>query len=115
MKMEHSNVAQWAKWVAYISEQTGQPVEFVDLRNPNDVRIQNGDLHLKLGIADTSLTRRLGRLTSVLAAIQPMRSRLEYVDLSLDNNIPLKVAKREKESKEAKERTSATAATTRPI
>ncbi|MBS2001429.1 MAG: FtsQ-type POTRA domain-containing protein [Candidatus Obscuribacterales bacterium] len=115
MKMDHSNVAQWAKWVAYISEQTGQPVEYVDLRNSNDVQIQNGDLHLKLGIADTSLTRRLGRLTSVLAAIQPMKSRLEYIDLSLDNNIPLKVSKKEKEAKDIKERTSATAATTHPI
>ncbi len=115
LKMEHANVAQWAKWVAYISEQTGQPVEYVDLRNSNDVQIQNGDLHLKIGIADTSLTRRLGRLTSVLAAIQPMKSRLEYIDLSLDNNIPLKVSKKEKDSKDSKERTSATAATTRPI
>ncbi len=115
MKMDHGNVAQWAKWVAYISEQTGEPVEYVDLRNSNDVQIQNGDLHLKLGIADTSLTRRLGRLTSVLAAIQPMKSRLEYIDLSLDNNIPLKVSKKEKEARDAKERTSATAATTRPI
>jgi cell division septal protein FtsQ len=115
MKLDHSNVAQWAKWVAYISEQTGQPVEYVDLRNANDVQIQNGDLHLKLGIADTSLTRRLGRLTSVLAAIQPMKSRLEYIDLSLDNNIPLKVSKKEKDSKDSKERTSATASTTRPI
>jgi hypothetical protein len=124
LKLDHTNVAQWAKWVGYISEQTGAPVEYVDLRNSNDVRIKNGDLNLKLGIADTSLTRRLGRLTSVLAAVQPMKSRLEYIDLSLDNNIPLKVAKKEKESKEskdAKERTSATAAaaataaTTRPI
>ena len=54
-KLDHSNVAQWAKWVAYISEQTGSPVDYVDLRNSNDVRIQNGDLHLKLGIADTTL------------------------------------------------------------
>ncbi|MBI2811285.1 MAG: FtsQ-type POTRA domain-containing protein [Candidatus Melainabacteria bacterium] len=121
LKLDHSNVAQWAKWVGYISEQTGEPVEYVDLRNSNDVRIKNGDLNLKLGIADTSLTRRLGRLTSVLAAVQPMKSRLEYIDLSLDNNITLKVAKKEKDSKEskdAKERTSATAATaatTRPI
>ncbi|CAN5420059.1 hypothetical protein BH10CYA1_BH10CYA1_02480 [soil metagenome] len=115
LKLNHLNVAQWAKWVGYISEQTGEPVEYVDLRNANDVRIKNGDLHLKLGIADTSLTRRLGRLTSVLAAVQPMKSRLEYIDLSLDNNIPLKVAKKERESKDAKERTSATAATTRPI
>jgi cell division septal protein FtsQ len=111
-KLSQTNVAQWAKWVGYISEQTGQPVQFVDLRQNNDVRVQNGDLYLKLGTADNTLTRRLGRLTSVLAAVQPMKSRIEYIDLSLDNNIPLKVAKKDKDSKE---RNSATAAITRPI
>ena len=49
---------------------------------------------LKLGTPDSTLTRRLGRFSSVMAAIEPLRSKLEYVDLGLDNNIPLKVAKK---------------------
>jgi hypothetical protein len=48
---------------------------------------------LKLGTPDTSLTRRLGRLTSVVAAVDPMKTKLEYIDLGLDNNIPMKLAK----------------------
>ncbi|HEY9679607.1 MAG TPA: FtsQ-type POTRA domain-containing protein [Drouetiella sp.] len=102
MKMTHADVAQWAKWVGYISAQTNEKVQYVDLRNSNDIRVQDGALYLKLGSADSTLTRRLGRLTSVLTAVQPMRSRLEYIDLSLDNNIPLKVAKKEKEAKDSK-------------
>lgn len=89
-----SQVGQWATWVAYIGEQTKEPVSFVDMRKPFDVTVQDGDLVLKLGTPDTTLTRRLGRLASVMSAIEPLRSKLEYVDLGLDNNIPLKVAKK---------------------
>jgi len=95
LKLSGADVSQWARWVAFITKQTGQPVQFVDMRTAFDVRVQNGDLSLKLGQPDATLTRRLGRLTSVLTAIEPLRGRLEYVDLSLDNNIPLKVAKKE--------------------
>jgi hypothetical protein len=31
----------------------------------------------------------------VLTAIEPLKGRLQYIDLSLDNNIPLKVAKKD--------------------
>jgi hypothetical protein len=113
LKMTSNDVVQWAKWVAFISEQTQQPVQFVDLRKPFDIRVQNGDLYLKLGTADTSLTRRLGRLTSVLAAVQPMKGRLEYIDLGLDNNIPLKVAK--KDLKERDRTATATASAGRSL
>jgi cell division septal protein FtsQ len=95
LKLTGADVSQWARWTAFITKQTGQPVQFVDMRIPYDVRVQNGDLSLKLGQPDATLTRRLGRLTSVLTAIEPLKGRLQYIDLSLDNNIPLKVAKKD--------------------
>ena len=45
------------------------------------------------GIPDASLTRRLGRLVSVLPAVEPIKEKLEYIDLGLDNSVPLKVNK----------------------
>lgn len=95
LKMTAHEVSQWASWITFISEQSHMPVQYIDMRSPFDVRVQNGDLYLKLGTPDTSLTRRLGRLTSVMSAIEPMKGQLEYVDLGLDNNIPLKVAKKD--------------------
>lgn len=94
LKLTSKTVSQWDSWCNFIAEQTGQPVEFVDLRKPFDVRVQDGDLNLKLGTPDGTLTRRLGRLSSVLTAIEPLKGKLEYVDLGLDNNIPLNVAKK---------------------
>jgi cell division septal protein FtsQ len=94
LKLTSTDIDQWASWVAYIGSLTKMPVESVDLRQPNDVRVVDGDLLLKLGTPDTTLGRRLGRLASVMTAIEPLRGKLEYVDLALDNNIPLKVAKK---------------------
>ncbi|HEY9776436.1 MAG TPA: FtsQ-type POTRA domain-containing protein [Planktothrix sp.] len=99
LKMTSKTVAQWASYVEFIKAQTGEPVAVLDLRHPYDIRVVDGDLYLKLGTADATLTRRLGRLTSILASVQPLKSRLEYIDLALDNNIPLKLAKKPIEGK----------------
>ena len=87
-------VSQWATWMSYIEAQTGRAVGCLDMRNPQDVRAQDGELYLKVGSADSTLTRRLGRLASLMPAIGPYRDRLEYIDLSLDNNMPLKLAQK---------------------
>lgn len=91
LKLNADTVKQWGTWISYIETQTGQPVEWVDLRLPYDVKVMNGDLLLKIGIPDTTLTHRLGRLTSIMGAIRAYKDRLEYVDLALENNIPLKL------------------------
>src|SRR5262249_2028064 len=49
-------VTQWATWIAYIEKQTQTQVQSIDLRNPQDVHLIAGDLFLKLGTADASLS-----------------------------------------------------------
>lgn len=93
LKMKAADVTQWASWCNYISQQTKMPVESINLIHPHDVIVENVEMKLKLGTPDTSLTRRLGRLTSVVTAVDPMKTKLEYIDLGLDNNIPMKLAK----------------------
>jgi cell division septal protein FtsQ len=97
-RLSEKQVGQWSDWCSLIAAQTGQTVDFIDLRSPYDVRVGNGDLYLKLGSADTGLTKRLGRLASVMPTVEPLRSKLEYIDLGLDNNIPLRVSKKSVQS-----------------
>jgi len=98
-KLNGKSVKQWASWIGFIKAQTGEPVQSVDMRHSYEISVQDGDLFLKLGTADGTLTRRLGRLSSIISTLQPLKSRLEYVDLGLDNNIPLKVAKKSLDGK----------------
>lgn len=89
-----NDVALWANWVAYISTQTQRPVEYVDLRKPANIEVRSGDLCLRLGSADSLLSKRLSRLPSVLPVLATLsKENIEYVDLSLDSNVPLKVSK----------------------
>lgn len=91
--LKEADVVRWANWIALTSAQTGLTVSSVDMRNPADIRVQSGDLKLKVGPADSGLSRRLGRLNSVMPVLSNYRERLEYIDLSLDNSVPLKIAK----------------------
>jgi cell division septal protein FtsQ len=94
LHLSSADVAQWATWIAQIEKQTKVAVDAVDLRDPLDAKVEDGDLYLKLGTADTTLTKRIGRLASVETAIEPIKGQIEYVDLGLDNNIPIKLAKK---------------------
>jgi hypothetical protein len=98
LHLSSKEVAQWATWIAYIEKQTARTVEIVDLRHVQDVRVQAGDLYLKLGSPDASLSRRLARLASLEGPIASVKDRLEYIDLGLDSNIPLKLAKKSENS-----------------
>lgn len=92
-QLKQDDVAKWADWLSLISAQTGAAVTAIDMQKPADITIATGDLHLRVGPADTGLTRRLGRLASVMPVLVDYRDRLEYIDLSLDNSVPLKIAK----------------------
>lgn len=117
-KMTPVDVKQWATWVTFIETQTKQPVLYVDMRKPFDVSVRTEQLALKIGIPDAALTQRLSRLTSILPTLQQYKDSLEYVDLALDNNIPLKICKNpegraaaEKAAAEAKAKLTGAAAT----
>lgn len=114
LKMTPADVKQWATWVTFIETQTKQPVDAVDMRKPFDVIAYTPTLTLKIGIPDAALTQRLGRLTSILPTLAQYQDTLEYVDLSLDNNIPLKVSKK-LEGKAAAEAKAAALAKTKVL
>ncbi len=88
-----TQVSQWANWLAYIEKETGKEIDTVDFRQSQDIQVICDDFYIKLGSADSSLTKRLYRLASVLAATKPVNSKIEYINLAIDNNIPIKLAK----------------------
>lgn len=93
-RFNDQDVAQWSNWVNFISTQAAHPVEFVDMRKANDIQVKVGDLRLRLGSADSMLSKRLSRLPSVLPVLATLKKEnIDYVDLSLDSNVPLKISK----------------------
>ena len=102
-------VKQWATWIGYIENQAGEKVQLVDLRRQYDVRVKTDKTLFRLGIPDTTLATRLGRISSIMETVAAYRDQLEYVDLALDNNIPLKLSKLVKDKKVATKTAAAAA------
>lgn len=93
MKLTAAQIANWNSWTAFISEQTGEQIALVDLRCPTAIKVSCPNIELHLGAADSSLTKRLGRLASVMPLTATLKNKLSYIDLSLDSNVPLKIAR----------------------
>jgi cell division septal protein FtsQ len=92
--MKESDIKQWALWTNYIVDETGQSVKYVDLREEDNIWVETDNLRLKLGSADINLNKRLGRLASVLPSLNTINQHVDYIDLSLDSNVPVKVSKK---------------------
>ena len=90
-KLSAAQIAQWDSWVHLIADELGHPVDMVDMSQPSKIAVTCGDTQLHIGQADSTLTRRLSRIASVLPVASALHDHLKFIDLSLDSNIPLKV------------------------
>ena len=74
---------------AQIAKEQGRfDIDSVDMRQKENIWVYAG-IPIKIGAADSTLTKRLGRLASIMPLLSKIRG-VEYLDLSLDNNVPIK-------------------------
>ena len=64
------------------------------MREQNNVKVETSKFVLALGTADISLTSRLHRLASVLDVLACEKKEPTYVNLGLNSNIPVKLARK---------------------
>ena len=89
-----NKVEIWANWISYISKEMQCSVLAIDMRQPHDVKVETNKFKLVLGNPDTGLTHRLYRLSSVLGVLASQHKEPVYVNLGLNSNIPVKLAKK---------------------
>ena len=81
----------------YIEDQAHCPVFALDMRDAHDIKVETGKFTIALGFPDSSLTARLYRLASVLDVMEKEHREPVYVNLGLNNNIPIKLPKDHRE------------------
>ncbi len=64
------------------------------MREPHNIKVETSKFTLVLGNPDSGLTRRLNRLPSVLELLANQHKEPIYINLALDSNIPVKLAKK---------------------
>jgi len=94
LHLNQAEIEQWANWISYISKQMQCPVLSLDMREPHNVKVETNRFMLVLGNPDSGLTRRLYRLASVLEVLADQHKEPAYVNLALNSNIPVKLAKK---------------------
>lgn len=83
------------KIVKSVETYSGEKVEYIDMRKPQDVYIKIQTTSIRLGVLDNTVFERIKRIYTILPQIDEMGNRIKYIDLSWDkvNYLKLKKAK----------------------
>lgn len=70
------------KITKYVETFSREPVEYIDLRNPNDVFVKVKTVTIRLGKLDSKIYERIKRIPSILPEAEKVQSKILYIDLS---------------------------------
>lgn len=70
------------KIVKYVSLYSKEPVEYLDMRNPNDVYVKIKTVNIRLGKLDGGVYERIKRIPSILPQVKLTDAKVKYLDLS---------------------------------
>ena len=77
-----ANINEIQKIAYYVSAYAKEPVEFIDMTNPNDVYVKVKTVKIRLGKLDGTLYERMKRIPSILPRIKIIQTKVEYLDIS---------------------------------
>ena len=76
---------QLEKLWKYVATYSKENVEYIDIRDPEDVYIKIKTVNIRLGKLDSEIFDRVKRIPSVLPQVQLMDAEIKYLDLRWDN------------------------------
>ncbi len=74
-------------------------VEYIDMRNPNDVFVKIETTNIRLGVLDSTVFERVKRIYTILPQIDGVDGTIKYIDLSWDKVNYLKMQNKEEQNK----------------
>ena len=80
--------------VKYVETYSGEKVEYIDMRIPNDVYVKIKTTSIRLGVIDSTIEERIKRIYTILPQISNVNSEIRYIDLSWDKVNYLKLKKK---------------------
>lgn len=76
-----------------VEKYSQEKVEYIDMRNPNDIFVKIKTANLRLGVADSLINERIERIAAILPEVAGLKDKIEYIDLSWDKVNYLKLKK----------------------
>lgn len=81
--------------VKAVEAHSNEPVEYIDMTDPNDIYVKIKTIKLRLGTLDSTVFERIKRIHTILPQIRQMDSKIKYIDLRWDKVEYLKLNKSE--------------------
>ena len=94
-KWNKERVLSIEKLVKTLEKYSGEKVEYIDLRKPNDVFVKLESVKIRIGEIDSNTYNRIKDIKSILANIHSFENKIKYVDLSWDESKFIKLGKGE--------------------
>jgi cell division septal protein FtsQ len=88
-----TKVVNFKRLATLVETETGEKVEYIDMRNPNDVYVKIKTTSIRLGTLDNTVYERIKRIYTILPQISEVNNKIKYIDLSWDRVNYLKLQK----------------------
>lgn len=85
------------KIVKDVETYSNEKVEYIDMRNSNDVYVKIKTTSIRLGTLDSTVYERIKRIYTILPQISEVNAKVKYIDLSWDKVNYLKLNKQKNE------------------
>lgn len=83
-KWDLNKIHKIEKIAKYIETYSGERVEYIDMRNPNDIFVKIKTVNIRLGQLDENVYKRIERIPSLLPQVKLVESKIKYLDLKWD-------------------------------
>lgn len=74
-------VNDFRKLANLVEVETGEPVEYIDYRDPKDVYVKIPTVNIRLGSLNPSVFNKIQKLPSLLPQVKMINKKVKYVDL----------------------------------
>ena len=74
------------KLATLVELDSGEPVEYIDYRNPKDVYVKIPTANIRLGSFNAGTFDKINRITSLLPQVKMLNKKVKYIDLRWDTN-----------------------------
>ncbi len=78
---DEPKVRQFRTIAQAVEDLTGEPVEYIDYKNPDDIFVKIPTVSIRLGKFSDSTMERIGRIPSLLPQVKMLNKKVKYIDL----------------------------------
>lgn len=81
-----SKVVNFKKLAATVEAASGEKVEYIDYRNPQDVYVKIPTANIRIGSFNAGVFDKIHRISSLLPQVKMLNKKVKYIDLRWDTN-----------------------------